>query len=58
MQIVNMSRFVLGVAFVLLAIGLFVWTRRERGFGANRQAALLCLVAATIFGAMGFGVGS
>ena len=58
MQIVNMTKFGIGVAFVLLAVGLFVWTRRERGFGQLRQAALLSLVAAIIFGGMGFGVGS
>ena len=57
MQIVNPSRFVIAIIFALLAIALFVWTRRERGFGQYRQAGLLCLVAAVIFGAMGFGVG-
>jgi hypothetical protein len=57
MQIVHMTKFVIGIAFFLLAIGLFVWTRRERGFGQYRQAALLGLVAAVIFGAMGLGVG-
>ena len=58
MQIVNMTKFAIGIAFALLAIGLFVRTRRERGFGQLRQAASLCLVAAAIFGAMGLGVGS
>ena len=58
MQIVHMTKFVIGIAFVLLAVGLFVWTRRERGVGPQRQAAILSLVAAAIFVAMGLGVGS
>ena len=58
MQIVSMAKFVIAVVFLVVAIGLFIRTRGERGFGQFRQAALLCLVAATIFGAIGLGVGS
>ena len=57
MHIVHMTKFIIAIAFVLFAIGLFVYTRRERGFGQLRQAALLSLVAAVIFGATGLGVG-
>ena len=55
MHIVHMTRFVIGLVFLVLAIGLFVYTRRERGFGQLRQAALLCLVAAGVFLAIGLG---
>ena len=58
MQIVSMAKFVIGIVFLLVGIGLFIRTRGERGFGQFRQAALLCLVAAVIFGAIGLGVGS
>ena len=57
MQIVNMTKFVIGIVFLLVAIGLFIRTRGQRDFGQQRQAALLCLVAAAIFGAIGLGVG-
>jgi len=57
MHIVHMAKFVIGIVFLVVAIGLFVVTRGERGFGQLRQAALLCLVAAAIFGATGLGVG-
>jgi hypothetical protein len=57
MHIVNTAKFVIGIVFLILAIGLFVRSRGQRGFGQTRQAALLCLVAATIFGAIGLGVG-
>ena len=55
MQIVNTTRFVIGMVFLLIAIGLFFRTRGERGFGQQRQAALLSLVAAGIFTAIGLG---
>jgi hypothetical protein len=58
MHIVNTAKFVIGIVFLIVAIGLFVRTRGQRGFGQQRQAALLCLVAAAIFGAIGLGVGS
>ncbi len=58
MHIVSMAKFVIGIVFLIVAIGLFVRTRGERGFGQFRQAAMLCLVAAAIFGAIGLGVGS
>ena len=55
MQIVNTTRFVIGLVFLAIAIGLFLRTRRERGFGQQRQAAALSLVAAGIFTAIGLG---
>ena len=58
MHIANMVKFVIGIVFLVVAAGLFVGTRGQRGFGQLRQAALLCLVAAAIFGAIGLGVGA
>ena len=58
MQIVSTAKFVIGIVFLLVGIGLFIRTRGERGFSQFRQAALLCLVAAVIFGAIGLGVGN
>jgi Kef-type K+ transport system membrane component KefB len=55
MHIVSTAKFVLGIVFFLLAIGLAARSRRERGFGQQRQAAALCLIASGVFGAMGLG---
>ncbi len=58
MHIVNSTRLIIGLVFLIVAIGLAFRTRGEKGFGQGRQAALLCLVAAAIFTAIGFGAGS
>jgi hypothetical protein len=58
MHIANTAKFVIGIVFLVIAIGLFVRTRGQKGVGQQRQAAMLCLVAAAIFGAIGLGVGS
>ena len=55
MHIVSTAKFVIGIVFFLLAIGLFVRARGERGFGQKRQAAALCLVASGVFVAIGLG---
>ena len=55
MQIVSTAKFVIGIVFLIIALALFVRTRGQRGFTQQRQAALLCLIAAGIFGAMGLG---
>ena len=55
MQIVNTTRFVIGMVFLAIAIGLFISTRGQRGFSQQRQAAALCLLAAGIFTAIGLG---
>ena len=55
MHIVNTTRFVIGIVFLIIALALLVRTRGQRGFGQTRQAAVLCLVAAGIFGAIGLG---
>ncbi|HTU11188.1 MAG TPA: hypothetical protein VMG08_09855 [Allosphingosinicella sp.] len=55
MQIVSTAKFVIGIVFLIIAIALFVRTRGQRGFGQQRQAAALSLLAAGIFGAIGLG---
>jgi hypothetical protein len=55
MHIVSMTRFVIGIVFLVVAIGLFFRTRGERGFGQMRQAAALSLVGAGYFTAVGLG---
>ena len=55
MHIVSMTRFVIGIVFLVLAIVLFFRTRGERGFGQMRQAALLSLIGAGYFAAVGLG---
>ena len=58
MHIVSTAKFVIGIVFFVLAIVLFVRTRGQKGVDQQRQAAILCLLAAVIFGAIGLGVGS
>jgi len=55
MHIVNMTRFVIGIVFLIVAIGLFFRTRGERGFGPMRQAAVLSVIGAGYFAAVGLG---
>ena len=55
MHIVSMTRFVIGIVFLVLAIVLFFRARGERGFGQMRQAAALSLIAAFYFSAVGLG---
>ena len=55
MQIVDTTNFVIGLVFLIVAIGLFVRTRGQRGFSQQRQAAALSLLAAGIFLAIGLG---
>jgi hypothetical protein len=56
MQIVSMTRFVIGIIFLILAAALLVRARGQRGFSPPRQAAALSLVAAGIFLAVGLGL--
>ena len=46
----------IALVFLVIAVGLFFRTRGERGFGQQRQAALLCLIAGAVFGAIGLGL--
>jgi drug/metabolite transporter (DMT)-like permease len=55
MHIVDQTKFLIGILFALVGIGVLVSTRRSRGFNQRRQAGVLLLVAAAIFLAIGCG---
>jgi hypothetical protein len=56
MHIVSMTRFVVGLVFLAIALGVLPLAIRERGFGRFRQLATLSLIAALIFVARGLGL--
>jgi hypothetical protein len=55
MQIVNTLKFAAGIVALLIAIVLFVRSRRTRGFNQTRQVAAILLVAGAAFIAIGLG---
>jgi hypothetical protein len=56
MHIVSMTRFVLGIVFLAVALGVSPLAWKERGFGKFRQVAALALVAGGVFVARGLGL--
>lgn len=56
MHIVSMTKFVVGLAFLGVALIVLVPAIRERGFGKYRQLTALGLIAAGIFIARGLGL--
>ena len=55
MHIVDQTKFLIGVLFAVIGLGILVSSRRTRGFGQRKQAGLLLLIAAAIFIAIGLG---
>jgi hypothetical protein len=55
MQIVDTTKFVIGIVFFLIGAGVLVYTRGERGFGQTRQAGVMFLLASAAFVAIGLG---
>ena len=55
MHIVSMTKFVIGIVFLLVALAMLPRALRERGFGKYRQLVALALVAAALFVATGLG---
>jgi drug/metabolite transporter (DMT)-like permease len=55
MHIVDQTKFLIGVLFAVIGLGVLVSTRRTRGFGQRKQAGVLLLVAAALFLAIGLG---
>jgi drug/metabolite transporter (DMT)-like permease len=55
MHIVAQTKFLIGVVFALIGLGILVSSRRTRGFGQRKQAGVLLLIAAAIFLAIGLG---
>jgi drug/metabolite transporter (DMT)-like permease len=55
MHIADQTKFLIGVLFAVIGLGVLVSTRRTRGFGQRKQAGVLLLVAAALFLAIGLG---
>jgi NO-binding membrane sensor protein with MHYT domain len=55
MHIVDQTKLVIGVVFALVAIAIFVTSRRSRGFGQRKQAAALLLIGGVLLIATGLG---
>lgn len=56
MTIVDTTKFAIGILFAVVGLGVLVMARREGGFGQRRQAGVLMLVAAALFGVAGLGL--
>jgi drug/metabolite transporter (DMT)-like permease len=55
MHIVEQTKFLIGVVFAVIGIGILISSRRQRGFGQRKQAGVLLLIAAAVFLAIGLG---
>ena len=55
MHIVEQTKFLIGVLFAVIGLGVLISSRRARGFSQRKQAGVLLLVAAAIFIAIGLG---
>jgi len=55
MDIVDTTKFVIGIVFLVLGLAVLLHSRRTRGFGQRKQAGVLMLVAAAVFVAIGLG---
>jgi predicted permease len=55
MHIVNETKFIIGILFAVIGLGLLISARRSRGFNQRKQAGVLFLIAAIVFVAIGLG---
>ena len=55
MHIVEQTKFLIGLLFAVIGLGVLVSSRRARGFSQRKQAGVLLLVAAAVFIAIGLG---
>jgi drug/metabolite transporter (DMT)-like permease len=55
MHIVDQTKFLIGILFALIGIGVLVSSRRTRGFDQRRQAGVLLLIVGAFFLAIGLG---
>lgn len=55
MEIVDQTKFIIGVAFAAVGVAVLLSDRRSRGFGQRRQMGALLLVAALVFVLIGLG---
>ena len=56
MEIVDQTKFVIGLVFALAGVAMLVLARGSRGFNQRKQAGALFLVAAAVFVAVGLGL--
>jgi drug/metabolite transporter (DMT)-like permease len=55
MHIVEQTKFLIGILFALIGIGILISSRRSRGFSQRKQAGVLLLIVAAVFIATGLG---
>ena len=55
MNIVDTTKFVIGIVLAIVGIGVLIQSRGTRGFGQRKQAGAMMIVAAGIFVALGLG---
>ena len=55
MDIVDNTKFVIGIAFAVIGIAVLIASRGQRGFGQRKQAGGLFLIGALVFVAVGLG---
>ena len=56
MEIVDTTKFAIGVLFALGGVVVLVQSRRSRGFGQKKQAGVMMLLAAGLFVGIGLGL--
>ena len=56
MEIVDPTKFLIGIVFALAGVAMLIYTRRTRGFNQRKQAGVLFIVAAIVFVAVGLGL--
>ena len=55
MHIVEQTKFLIGILFAVIGLGILIVGRRTRGFDQRKQAGVLLLVVAALFIAIGLG---
>jgi drug/metabolite transporter (DMT)-like permease len=55
MHIVEQTKFLIGVLFAVIGLGILISSRRARGFSQRKQAGVLLLIVAAVFIATGLG---
>ena len=55
MEIVDNTKFLIGIVFALAGVAMLFLARGSRGFNQRKQAGALFLVAAAVFLAVGVG---
>ena len=55
MDIVDSTKFAIGILFGLVGVGVLVMSRKERGFGQRKQIGALLMVGAVVFVSVGLG---